>query len=147
MSTIDPEDVKAALARAKIGDTEPEVLAVLLAAAEAYSAMTLEWGLQSPQASLFYVSRNDMLIETMHAARPELDPPREGHPRLDGRGHGGDFLMAPYWRIRRERVGSSYMWRIYYLGQRHAAYWTWARCIYHIDNAIRAMGANFGGRL
>lgn len=29
-----------------------------------------EWGFESPQPGLYYVSSNDMLIETMHSARP-----------------------------------------------------------------------------
>ena len=30
-----------------------------------------EWAFESPQPGLWYVSRNPLLIETMHAARPE----------------------------------------------------------------------------
>jgi hypothetical protein len=73
MSTIDPKDVREALDSMKAGNSTQEVLAVLVAAAESYADMKVEWGFASPQAALYYSSRNDMLIETMHSARPEVD--------------------------------------------------------------------------
>ncbi len=30
-----------------------------------------EYGFESPQAGLYYVTTNEMLVEVMHAARPE----------------------------------------------------------------------------
>ncbi|UAJ79983.1 hypothetical protein IT072_02580 [Leifsonia sp. ZF2019] len=73
MSVIDPKDVREALERMKGGDASTEVFAAVVAAAEAYADMQLEWGLASPQATLYYASRNDMLIETMHAGRQQID--------------------------------------------------------------------------
>lgn len=40
---------------------------------ENYGATTQEWAFEAPQPGLYYVTRNPMLIETMHAARPEAE--------------------------------------------------------------------------
>lgn len=73
MAAIDPKDVREHLDRMFAGDSSPEILAVLVAAAEAYAEMKIEWGFESPQTGLYYSTRNDMLIETLHAGRPEAE--------------------------------------------------------------------------
>ena len=46
--------------------------AALAAAAAPTVETTTVWGFESPQPGLYYVTTNDMLIEVMHRARPEV---------------------------------------------------------------------------
>jgi len=83
----DPEEtpalaeVRDAVDRMDQGEASLEVMSVLVRAARAYAAMTPEYGFVAPQPGLVYASRNELLIETMHAARPveqlftRLSPP------------------------------------------------------------------------
>lgn len=73
---LNPAAVQQALDRMKSGDSSTEVFDVLVTAAEAYAAMTLEWGFEAPIGipGLTYVTRNQLLAETMWAGRPEAKP-------------------------------------------------------------------------
>jgi hypothetical protein len=66
MTAPHPTEVQSALDRMNGGDASADVLATLVSAAETYASMPAEWGFDSPQEGLFFTSRNDMLIETMH---------------------------------------------------------------------------------
>jgi len=51
---------------------ESDAREVLAAAAAPTVETTTVWGFESPQPGLYYVTTNDMLIEVMHRARPEV---------------------------------------------------------------------------
>jgi hypothetical protein len=73
MRILDPKAVQEAVDRMNGGEASEEVLGVLIKAAEAYARMTPEWGFVAPieAAGMHYVTRNQMLAETMQAGRPE----------------------------------------------------------------------------
>lgn len=83
---VSPVLVRHALDRMRSGDGSEEVFSILVEAAEEYSCMREEWGIESPipVAGLVYVTQNDMLIETMSLARPEA------HVL---------YRLAPSWRL------------------------------------------------
>jgi hypothetical protein len=68
---VTPEIVRVALERMRAGDVSDEVFAVIVSAAEAFAALETEYLLPSPQTGLYYATQNQMLVETMLAARPE----------------------------------------------------------------------------
>jgi hypothetical protein len=68
---MSPEDVAAALVRMESGDASAEVFETIVEGARAFASLTPEWLLVSPQTGLYYVSRNEMLIDTMRAAKPD----------------------------------------------------------------------------
>jgi hypothetical protein len=68
MTAPHPTEVQAALDRMNGGEASADVLATIVSAAEAYASMPAEWGFDSPHQGMFFTSRNDMLIETMHQA-------------------------------------------------------------------------------
>lgn len=53
------------------GDASADVFETVVEGARAFATLEPEWLLVSPQAGLFYVSRNDMLIDTMREAKPD----------------------------------------------------------------------------
>ncbi len=72
MTTLEPSKVREALDRMQSGDASAEVLSTLVDAATAFAALEPEFMFVSPQTGLYYVTRNDMLAETMHAAKPDV---------------------------------------------------------------------------
>lgn len=68
---MEPQDVRAALDRMKTGDASAEVLGVIVEAAEEFATLEPEFVFKSPQTGLYYATRNDMLAETMSAAKPK----------------------------------------------------------------------------
>ena len=78
------EEAREALERMKQGDASPEVFQALVEAAELVATLEVEYLFKSPITGMFYATQNDMLVETMLAARPEetvytrLVPP---HPK------------------------------------------------------------------
>lgn len=65
------EEAREALERMKQGDASPEVFQALVDAAELVATLEVEYMFVSPQTGLYYVTRNQMLVETMLAARPD----------------------------------------------------------------------------
>lgn len=67
---MEPKDVRDALDRMKAGDASAEVFSTIVSAAEAFATLEPEFVFRSPQTGLYYATRNDMLAETMIAAKP-----------------------------------------------------------------------------
>lgn len=87
---LQPGEVQQALERMRAGEASAEVLEALVAGAEGFAALVHEYVFQSPQAGLIYATQNDMLAETMQAARPNermllrLAPPLPEWPESPG---------------------------------------------------------------
>lgn len=88
---MDPQTVRDALTRMKAGEATADVLGTIVSAAEAFATLEPEYVFRSPQAGLYYVTQNDMLAETLEAARPEervlvrLAPPYPDWPETNER--------------------------------------------------------------
>lgn len=71
MGMLEPEQVRGALDRMRTGEASEEVFSILVDAATAFAALEPEFVTPSPQTGLYYVTRNDMLVETMRVAKPD----------------------------------------------------------------------------
>lgn len=67
---LQPGKVQQALERMRAGDASAEVLEVLVAGAEGFAALVHEYVFRSPVTGAVFATQNDMLAETMQAARP-----------------------------------------------------------------------------
>lgn len=83
---LQPGEVKVALERMRSGDASAEVFEVLVAAAEGFAALTHEFVFASTIPGAVFATQNDLLAETMQAARPDermlvrLAPPLPAWP-------------------------------------------------------------------
>lgn len=68
---LQPGEVQDALARMRAGDASMEVLEVIVAGAEAFAALVHEYVFRAPVSGAVFATQNDMLAETMQAARPD----------------------------------------------------------------------------
>lgn len=90
---LQPGEVQAALERMRAGEASPEVLGAIVAGAEGFAALVHEYVFKSPVTGAVFATQNDMLAETMQAARPNetmllrLAPPLPAWPdHPDGSG-------------------------------------------------------------
>jgi hypothetical protein len=66
-----PEMVRTALQQMRSGRVSDEVFETVVSGAEAFAALETEYLLRSPQTGLYYATHNELLVETMLAARPD----------------------------------------------------------------------------
>jgi hypothetical protein len=87
---MEPKDVAAALERMRARDVSTDVFETIVAGAEAFAALVPEFVFRSPQTGLVYATQNDMLAETLMAAKPDdlvlerLAPPLPEWPENPG---------------------------------------------------------------
>lgn len=88
---LQPGEVQEALERMRSGEASAEVLEVIVAGAEGFAALVHEYIFKSPVPGAVFATQNDMLAETMQAAKPNeqmllrLAPPLPEWPNhVDG---------------------------------------------------------------
>lgn len=67
---LQPGEVQEALERMRSGEASAEVLEVIVAGAEGFAALVHEYIFKSPVPGAVFATQNDMLAETMQAAKP-----------------------------------------------------------------------------
>lgn len=91
---LQPGEVQEALDRMRSGEASSEVLETIVAGSEGFAALTHEYVFKSPVTGAVFATQNDMLAETMQAAKPNermllrLAPPLPEWPATD-RGNVG----------------------------------------------------------
>lgn len=107
-----PEEVRAALDRMDAGEASEEVLQLIVDGATAFASLVDEYVFRTPLTGGVFATQNDMLAETMQAAKPSermlvrLAPPLPEWPTEQvvvcsecGSELGGDPLA---WRLKHE---------------------------------------------
>ncbi len=93
---MEPQDVRDALTRMYDGNASNKVFEAVIAGAEAFAALVPEYVFRSPQTGLVYATQNDMLAETLQAARPNermlirLAPPLPEWPSRTDQGEADE---------------------------------------------------------
>lgn len=83
---LQPGEVQQALNRMRAGEASAEVLEMIVAGAEGFAALVHEFVFRSPVPGAVFATQNDMLADTMQAAKPNeqmlvrLAPPLPAWP-------------------------------------------------------------------